>query len=260
MQKVVYISFGAGVQSTALVIISALGLYDCPKADFAVFADTQSEPQWVYDNLERMTVWAKQRDLPIYVTTVGSLEEDMKAGTSQGRRCASIPGFTRSETDGRTAMVRRQCTGDYKITPISKYTRKYLGFVKWARIKGKVDVTALIGISRDEAHRMKDAREIWIRNKYPLVEAGLFRFNCVKIIQDQGLPVPKKSACRFCPYHSDEYWNDLKINYPDEFNKAVEFDATVRDMSKRGLHQPLYLHRSLKPLSELTFNVEADIN
>ncbi len=41
-----YLSLGAGVQSTAMLIMSALGLYGCPNADVAIFADTGDEPAW----------------------------------------------------------------------------------------------------------------------------------------------------------------------------------------------------------------------
>lgn len=51
MSGFTYLSLGAGVQSSALLILSAKGLYNCPKADIAVFADTGDEPQWVYDYL-----------------------------------------------------------------------------------------------------------------------------------------------------------------------------------------------------------------
>lgn len=49
-----YLSLGAGVQSSALFVMSALGMYGCPKADVAIFADTGDEPSWVYDQLHRL--------------------------------------------------------------------------------------------------------------------------------------------------------------------------------------------------------------
>src|SRR5581483_2421349 len=72
-----YISLGAGVQSTALVILSALGLHGCPKADCAIFADTQDEPAWVYDHLNTLTAWAADHGLPVHVTTKGCLSRDV---------------------------------------------------------------------------------------------------------------------------------------------------------------------------------------
>ena len=43
-----YISLGAGVQSSALLVCSLLGLHRVPRADVAIFADTQNEPPHVY--------------------------------------------------------------------------------------------------------------------------------------------------------------------------------------------------------------------
>ena len=51
-QTLTYLSLGAGVQSTALLVISAHGLYGCPRADLAIFADTQDEP--AYERGERL--------------------------------------------------------------------------------------------------------------------------------------------------------------------------------------------------------------
>src|SRR5271170_6914244 len=53
-----YLSLGAGVQSTAMLIMSALGLQGCPKADVAIFADTGDEPAWLYDHLETLKKWS----------------------------------------------------------------------------------------------------------------------------------------------------------------------------------------------------------
>ena len=47
-----YLSFGGGVQSTALIACSALGLYGVPKADVAIFADTQAELAKTYKHIE----------------------------------------------------------------------------------------------------------------------------------------------------------------------------------------------------------------
>ncbi len=70
-----YVAFGAGVQSSALAIMSALGLKKCPKADLAIFADTQDEPEWVYDQLEVIVQWGKKHGLPVEVVTIGKLSD-----------------------------------------------------------------------------------------------------------------------------------------------------------------------------------------
>ena len=44
------LSFGAGVQSTTLLLLSCDGLL--PRLDHVIFADTQWEPQAVYRHLD----------------------------------------------------------------------------------------------------------------------------------------------------------------------------------------------------------------
>lgn len=247
------LSLGAGVQSTALLVMSARGLHGCPRADIAVFADTGDEPAWVYDYLARLEAWSP---IPIRRVSAGHLSADLLARKEHGSRWASIPLYTASPTGDREGMLRRQCTREYKIAPIEQFMRAHLGYAP--RVKVRHAVTALMGISIDEALRMKPSRTSWIQNRYPLVEAGLTRRNCLAIIAAEGLPEPRKSSCVFCPYHSDGFWQDLKDNYPGEFAKAVAFDVAVRDMTMGGGKQPGYLHRSCQPLAGVDFDPQRD--
>jgi len=245
-----YISFGAGVQSTALLVMSNLGLRDCPEADVAIFADTGDEPGWVYENVERLRAWSK---IPVETVTWGHLSADiLDRHKGQRSRFAAIPAFTMGK-DGRAAPLRRQCTREYKIQPIERRVRERMGLMKGQRAKGVIDVTALIGISLDEATRMKPSRTAWVTNRYPLVDAGMRRADCARLIQEHGLPVPKKSSCVFCPYHSDEYWRSLPAA---EFEKAATFDEAIRDMSKSGVKGQVFLHRRLIPLRVIDFTAQ----
>lgn len=72
-----YLSLGAGVQSTALVIMSVLGLHGCPQANAAIFADTQDEPAWVYRHLTLLAAWAADRGPPVHITTKGCPSRDV---------------------------------------------------------------------------------------------------------------------------------------------------------------------------------------
>jgi len=243
-----YLSLGAGVQSTAMLIMSALGLRNCPKADCAIFADTGDEPAWVYDHLETLKKWST---IPIHFTAKGHLSQDVADRLSgKKKRFAAIPAWTRGK-DGREAPLRRQCTREYKIEPLEKKVRELLGYRKYQHNKHKV--ACLLGISTDEIARVKPSRTHWVTNLFPLIDAGLSREDCARVIVDAGLPVPKKSACVFCPYHNDEYWLDMKTNHADEFAKAVSFDKMIRDMKATGIEQPVFLHRSLQSLDEIDF-------
>lgn len=247
----IYLSLGAGVQSTALYLLSSREARGLPRADVAIFADTQDEPGWVYENLERLRAWAKENDgIPIEVVTNGCLGDHLthKKGNAMGDRFASIPGFTRGD-DGRAAPLRRQCTREYKITPIEKKVRELMGYKPRQVIKG--EAAALVGISIDEVSRLSDSRTRWVETCFPLVDARIDRFGCLRIVEEHGLPQPQKSSCVYCPYHSDRFWRNLRDNHPEEWGRACEIDETIRDMSKAGVARQVFLHRSLIPLAEI---------
>ena len=256
MKEITALSFGAGKQSTALLVMSNLGLYNCPRADLAIFADTQAEPSWVYEHLRLCQEWS---EIPVLSATGGSLIEATVRRHMSGGRFAAIPAFT-SDTSGRPLMLRRQCTREYKIDVIKAELRKRLGLLPRQRAVGRVAASCMIGISVDEVHRAAPSRDAWITNVFPLLDAGLRRSDCEQVIRQAGLPVPKKSSCTVCPYHSDAYWLDLKTNHPEEWSEACAFDDAIRDMSMSGVERPVYLHRSLVPLRVVTLRNESQLS
>jgi hypothetical protein len=246
VQTLTYLSLGAGVQSTALLVMSAKELHGCPRADVAIFADTQGEPAHVYESLRRCEAFGAANGIEVVTVTQGDLGGRLIARARGEIKSASmIPAFVVGR-DGKAAPLGRNCTRDHKLSPIVREVRR--------RVGKKGTATALIGISTDEAHRMKPALHPWLVNRYPLVEAGLNRDDCLRIIAESGLPVPEKSACYFCPYHSNGYWLDMKRRHPNEWAAACFFDAKIRDMSKAGVRGDVYLHRSMVPLANVDLN------
>jgi hypothetical protein len=137
---------------------------------------------------------------------------------------------------------------------IEKHVKKTLGYEPGQHMKGRVLVGVMLGISIDEIERMKQSdRTSWTKNVYPLIDQRYSREECKTIYEQHDLATPKKSSCYFCPYHSDQYWLDLKKNHPEEFEKAVDFDKKIRDMSMKGVDNKIYLHRSCQPLDEVDF-------
>jgi hypothetical protein len=66
--------------------------------------------------------------------------------------------------------------------------------------------------------------------------------------------MPTKSACYFCPFHSQSTWKEIKENEPELFEKAVQMDRQIRDQEKYKIKNKfkddLYLHRSCEPLDK----------
>ena len=239
------ISLGLGVQSTALYFLSSIKMIK--RADHAVFADPGAELPRTYEILEMLQEWAKCNDgIPIHVVNKKNLLQDiLKKQNSTGQRWASIPAF--SETGG---MVRRQCTSEYKIQPVIKKVRELHGLKPRQRMP-KTEMW--LGITLDEIQRMKESQLPRIDYTYPLIDQRMSRADCIKVFERFSFPTPPKSSCTFCPYHSDKNWKDIKDNHPKEWQQCVEVDHAIRDSSKRGLKDKMYLHRSLIPLERIEF-------
>jgi hypothetical protein len=239
------ISLGLGVQSTAMYFLSSVNMIE--RADYAVFADPGAELPRTYEILEMLQDWAKYNNgIPIHVTNERNLLQDiMKAQNSRGVRWASIPAFTESG-----GMIMRQCTGEYKIQPVIKKVRELHGLKPRQRMP-KTEMW--LGITLDEIQRMKISQLPRINYIYPLIEQKMSRSDCMKTFKRFNFPIPPKSSCVFCPYHSDKNWKEIKEKLPEEWEKCVEIDNTIRDATKKGLNDKLYLHRSLTPLEKVQF-------
>ena len=73
-QPVKVLSFGAGVQSSTLLLMSCKGIL--PKLDAAIFADTGWEPQHVYKQLEDLSAIADKAGIPVHRVTAGNIRDD----------------------------------------------------------------------------------------------------------------------------------------------------------------------------------------
>ncbi|QPZ53446.1 putative phosphoadenosine phosphosulfate reductase [Pelagibacter phage HTVC034P] len=242
------ISLGAGVQSSAMAIMAAKG--DLPPVDCAIFADTGYEPKMVYAYLDLLK---KILPFPIHLVSKGNIKTDMLNSIENGTRFPTAPFFTKNADTGKKGMLRRQCTNDYKIQPIRQKIRKLCNVAKGKHFPKDKYVEQWIGISTDEAQRMKPARDKYILNRHPLIEANLSRQDCLDYLKKNDIPLPEKSACIVCPYHNDAYWHFMKTERPSEFADAVDFDKKIRQGS-RSIKDEVFLHRKCIPLDEVEFN------
>jgi hypothetical protein len=236
------LSLGAGVQSSTLALMSAVG--ELPPLDCAINADPKAEGRRVYEWLDWLE---RQLPFPVYRVSAGDLREatTAKSKWSDGR-FATVPYFTSSG-----GMSRRQCTKEYKIEPILKKTRELLGLAYRQRGPRTPVVEQWIGISTDEIQRLKRSRVGYIEHRWPLIEARMSRADCLQWMADHGFPTPPKSACTFCPYRDNAAWRDMRDNAPDDWADAVAVDAMIRTRgTMKGFNKRQFVHRSLVPLGE----------
>ena len=249
------LSLGAGVQSTTLALMAKHG--EAPMPDFAIFADTGWEPQAVYTHVNWLgTV------LPFEIHIIGSrsIRTDILKASNPDEltRFASVPFYT---DDG--GMGRRQCTREFKIEPITRHLRRWAyGLRKGERFRPpRAKAEMLIGISTDEAVRMKPAREKWQVNRWPLIESNMSRGDCLNWLQKKGYPIPGKSSCIGCPYHDDRLWIEMRDNDPRAWADAITVDKAIRSGgTMRGMTAKQYMHPSCVPLDEVVFRQDSQLD
>lgn len=263
----VYLSLGAGVQSSTLALMAARGEIT-PMPTAAIFADTQDEPKNVYRWLD----WL-QSQLPytVYRVTAGSLSASSLAMrvSAKGSKFSktSIPFFTLSATGEIGKILHRSCTSDFKIKPILRQLRSLIGakrIAQWWRDNRRELQSPLavqwIGISYDERRRMKVSRDPWVESQWPLVERRITRAMCIQWMRNNGYPEPPRSACVYCPFHNDSDWRRLQVEEPDEFAKAVQFerDMQAAKACTNNFASTQFLHRSCKPLDSVDFRSDVE--
>jgi len=245
-----FLSLGAGVQSSTLALMAMHGEIT-PMPDHAIFADTGDEPQAVYSWIEFLRT---KLSFPIHIVRHPSNNplsvESLKIRTSSESGRVHLrhtpPVYTLSPTMER-GMTIRHCTRDFKIDIINAKIRELAGRNKPANI--------LIGISFDEAHRMKPNNVRRFKNSWPLVDRVINRWDCLSWMKEHGYPQPPRSACIYCPFHSPHEWTRIKNKTPDEFKKAEEYEIKLQEAWRSvGMKSKPFLHRSCIPLGEVRFD------
>lgn len=250
------LNLGAGVQSSTLALMAAVGEIT-PMPDFAIFADTQAEPKSVYTWLDWLE---KQLPFPVHRVTRGNMTTDMMAfRTAKDGRVwtkSTIPAFMQAP-DGSIGLLGRSCTADYKIAPILKNLRRLCGIKRGEK---QVQITQFIGISYDEIQRMKPSRDKWTQHRWPLVELEMRRHDCIAWLKQRGFPEPPRSACSYCPFHSNKEWRRLKEHEPEAFTEAVRVEKELQRTKAEidNMRSVPWLHRSCVPLEDVDLSTEED--
>jgi hypothetical protein len=257
MQTINILNLGAGVQSTALYLLSMdQSEPEVPKYDYAIFADTQEEPATVYKHLE----WLQSLGgPPIIIVTAGRLGDALEKGSdangnqrTDGGHYISIPAYTKHPTTGDRGIIRRQCTADFKVKPVEKEIRRIVGATPGRPVDKSITIVQSMGLSFDEPKRVIRVTQRFMgRPKnwqvmFPLWEMGWERSDCMAYLREKVPHEVPRSACVFCPFHSDAEWRWIKENDPEGWARSVEIDNICR--TGQGLDAHRFLHKSCEPL------------
>lgn len=201
------ISFGAGVNSVAMTIMLVNDGWQGP----IVFADPGAEYPETYCYMDMFEhEWLEPRGLTI--TQLSPLTDPELYSPSY-----RLPLEAKCLRDRVVPFISlRWCTAEYKRRPLTK----------WGQANG---ITIhLIGISWEEAHRARRAKQSGRETAYPLIGRMIDRDGCKEIIREAGLPLPRKSGCFFCPFSRKLQWRLLYEDHPGLFQRAVDMEDATR--------------------------------
>jgi 3'-phosphoadenosine 5'-phosphosulfate sulfotransferase (PAPS reductase)/FAD synthetase len=243
------LSYGGGTNSTALLLE---WIKRGNKLDAVIFADTGSEQPYTYEFIDDyIKPFCKDHKIPFELVhykagpKVGAVQ---KGDWEEGQRVSIYDWYT--YTRSVPSVWKRSCTDNFKIIPIKRIVKdKY------------PDALELIGIDAGETHRAKQVEDpetgemiyLYPNKKYPLIDWGIDREQCVKIITDYGWPNPNKSGCYFCPFQSKKSWIELYHKSPDLFNKSLELEIN----SKKFPEFPLFVRAKPNRLDWLKREIES---
>lgn len=240
------ISYGGGVQSTAMIVLAAHGELHGGPYDAALMANVgdDSEHPATLDYVRNIALpWAESIGFPVHI--LDRVKRDGSTETLYGRLVKpgsrSLPIPIRMDNG---APGTRSCTHDFKIQVVGKWLRQH-GASK------DEPARVAIGISTDEIQRLHNKKaKPYEQPYYPLIEMGMSRMDCMNRIQAEGLPIPPKSACYFCPFHRPAAWAEMRRDQPELFGKAADLEDLLNSRRDELGKDHVYLTRFARPIRD----------
>lgn len=206
------ISFGAGVNSAAMTIMLVKQGWRGP----IIFADTGGEHPDTYCYLR----YFEQHYLKSHGLEIVRLSPATNAELYDDKR---LGGLTNTLEDyclkyGIIPLLAvRWCSVQFKRNPLENWRKKH-GLTH-----------SLLGMSASEPQRVRDDPTV----RYPLVEEGIHRPECIRIIQRAGLDVPIKSGCFFCPGANLASMRRLYHDHPDLYDRCIALEESAGEKARK---------------------------
>lgn len=224
------LSYGGGVQTVAMV---ALVLQEkLPRPDMIVIADTGREKQSTWDYLDEIVQPSLQaEEMSVEIAPHSLATVDLYAHNGD----LLLPVYS------LTGKLPTFCSNEWKQRVIMRYLRQ----------QEVTNCKAWIGFTVDERDRYERAKNDtgWYQRTFPLYQMGLTRADCLLVIKEYGWPIPPSSACWMCPNMDDSEWLEMKLSYPDDFQKAIELQDEIQEWDAA-----VWLTHHRQPLAEIEFD------
>ena len=226
------VSFGGGVQSTAMAILAAQGKIE---VDAFVFCDTGFEQSIVFDFLNAYTIpMLKDAGIPFYIAKAEQY-------SYQFADMELPPFFTL--IDGKEGRSPAFCSSLWKKRVFERFCKSQFNVKKY-------DV--LMGFSTDEIHRAARMKSNKKSNYvFPLLDLQMRRGDCIALVQREFNVEPPRSSCWMCPNHTQHEWDEVMKSNDRE--KVIAFDREV--LAPRGY----FLTSQYKRIEECDFIDEHEV-
>jgi hypothetical protein len=198
------LSYGCGVNSTAILALIKLGKHPMP--DRIIFCDTGAERPVTYCYLKYIS---KHFNIEIckYMRLIAR-------GKNKGIKIDNLIDYCNLYKI-IPARMTRWCSIEFKVKAYDNYVMN-------------VEHTKILGISAEEKHRVKDDKA-----EYPLVDMNIDRKQCIEIIKKAGFDVPEKSGCFICPFMKMSELNNLRKYHPAEFDILCKLEKQANTRNKK---------------------------
>jgi hypothetical protein len=271
------ISFGGGVQSVALQVLAAQRRIDFPVALYANVGDDSEHPDTVAYIEHIAKPYAAHHGIQLIEVqrTIGGEPDTILGKILRTAKSEVIP--VRTRADG--PPMSRSCTVSFKIEALGRWLTDHgaseatpatvaVGFSldeigragRPARPYEHIVYPLLgMGTPLPEGHsralRRVDCEQLIAAEPLPphIGDAlrglgpetlGVYVWPQLLASDFTHLPIPRKSSCWFCPFHSYEHWQSLRQESPGLFEQAVDLEEHL----SRKAGSPRYLTRYGLPL------------
>lgn len=236
------------------------------RPDVIIMADTGSEKPETYAYLPVIEEWLARVGFPV-ITTV----RNARPKTGDASLGAAL---TRLSVLPALAFGAHQCSLVWKIAPQETYLRKLYGWsgkeATWSN--GVPHIEKIIGYSASPRDRVRAGKahgkdSPGFQNRYFLIDWNITREDCEALILAEGLPLPTKSSCFFCPAMKREEVDQLATSSPDLLRAALLIEdraiarglKTVRGLGRSWRWRDYVEGKRLLEISAATENAQEQI-
>ena len=253
----VVVCYGGGVDSTAMLIaLRDQGI----RPDLITFADTGAEKPETYEQVRRMDEWLIAQDFPtvtwckkIPLASTGyddlagnNLHNDTLPSLAFGMKSCSV----KWKQGPQDKVITGAISGPNKCEPHQIWWDSFATATRIVKLigydAGPADIRRSQKVTNPKPKALKPGQKAPkpdpFAYAYPLQQLGWKREDCIARIIEEGLQVPIKSACFFCPASQkwELFW--LAGKHPHLLLAAlrIEHQAMVGKHSRWGSDECTY--------------------